>query len=179
MTNDGFWDDVVFEHELADSYVLNLEDMLAMLFRYSRETQDRNVLITDIKRAARAGRYTQTPESLLVAFITVTDIAALPTISALSDAFRDFAGKTKKEQVEAEMEAIIIEKGYIPASTRHFIADCLRVGSVVNGPGLNGILPVMSPLNPAYAPRKAEAFQIMTALFAKFSAIASAEQSLS
>lgn len=169
------WDDVVFENELADAYILGLEDMLDMLFRFSRKTSDRSILAEDVHRAARAGRYTETPVSLLEAFIAETDIAALSTRSAVGGAFKAFSIRLKTMEVESTMDALIVQKGYRPRETRRFISDCLRRGKVTNGPGLHGILPPMSPFNSAYFQRKAEAFEIVNDLVGQFAKVSRLE----
>ncbi len=172
------WDGIVFEHELADAYMLGLEDMLDMLFRFSRKTSDRSILTEDVRRAARAGRYTETPVSMLEAFVAYTDIAAIETRRDMDAAFKAFSIRLKTMEVESTMDALIVQKGYRPRETRRFISDCLRRGKVTNGPGLHGILPPMSPFNPAYFPRKAEAFEIVNDLVGQFAKVSQLEHGI-
>lgn len=162
------WDDIVFEHEIADAYHIGLHDLLAMLFRYSRQTSDKAILTGDARRAAKAGRYTETPLSLIEAFIAETDLNQIGSATGMIRAFEAFRVRLKTAEVEAVMSRMIVSKGFRPRETQRFISDSLRLGVVINGPGLNDILPPMSPFNPAYFPRKAEAFGIIRDLVEQF-----------
>ncbi|ABQ99726.1 type I restriction endonuclease subunit R [Haemophilus influenzae] len=162
------WDDVVFEVDLLKSQEINLDYILALIFEHHKKTQDKEVLIDEIRRTVRSSLGNRAKESLIVDFINQTNLDDIPDKASLIDAFFLFA----QNEQQKEAETLIQEENLnVDAAKRYISTSLKREYASENGTALNEVLPKMSPLNPQYLTKKQTIFQKIAAFVEKFKGV--------
>jgi type I restriction enzyme R subunit len=162
------WDDVVFEVDLLKSQEINLDYILELIFEHNKKTQDKDTLITEIRRIIRANVGNRAKESLVVDFINETDLDTLHDKADIIDSFFTFAqGKQKAEALELITE----ENLNVEEAKRYITASLKREYASENGTELNALLPKMSPLNPQYLTKKQYVFQKLVSFVEKYKGV--------
>lgn len=162
------WDDVVFEVDLLKSQEINLDYILELLFEKNKNTQDKNILVEEMRRMIRSSIENRSKESLLVDFIHHADFNKIHDKTEILDAFYKFAQKEQKK----EADKLIEEEQLNEKEAKRYILASLKKGyASENGTGLNEILPKMSPLNPKYLTKKQSVFEKISAFVEKFKCI--------
>ncbi|WP_118776163.1 type I restriction endonuclease subunit R [Haemophilus haemolyticus] len=162
------WDDVVFEVDLLKSQEINLDYILALIFEHHKKNQDKEVLIDEIRRTVRSSLGNRAKESLIVDFISQTNLDDIPDKATLIDSFFLFA----QAEQQKEAETLIQEENLnVDAAKRYISTSLKREYASENGTALNEVLPKMSPLNPQYLTKKQTIFQKIAAFVEKFKGV--------
>ncbi len=162
------WDDVVFEIDLLKSQEINLDYILELIFEHNKKIKSKADLVDEVRRVIRASLGNRAKESLVVDFITQTDLDQIGDKSSVIEAFFSFA------QVEQQREAneLINAESLNPEEARRYITSSLKREYASDaGTELNTILPKMSPLNPQYLAKKQSVFQKIAAFVEKFKGV--------
>ena len=162
------WDDIVFEIDLLKSQEINLDYILELIFEKNNKTKDKTALIEEIRGVIRASVGNRAKESLIVDFISDTNLDTITDKASIIESFFEYAqGKQKQEASELIASENLNEeeaKRYITVSLkREFVSE--------NGTDFNSILPKMSPLNPMYLTKKHKVFQLIAAFVEKFKGV--------
>ena len=159
------WDDVVFEVDLLKSQEINLDYILELIFAKNLNTKDKSNLIDEARRIIRASLRNRAKESLIVDFISRTNLDDIDGKEGMIEAFFAFA----QEEQRREFEELVAKENLNPAAAKRYITNSIkREFATDNGNELNDVLPKMSPLNPAYLTKKSSVFQSMSDFVAKF-----------
>ena len=159
------WDDVVFEVDLLKSQEINLDYILELIFAKNVNTKDKSNLIEEARRVIRASLSNRAKESLIVEFISRTNLDEIDGKEGMIEAFFSFA----QEEQRREFEELVAKENLNPAAAKRYITNSIkREFATDNGNELNDVLPKMSPLNPAYLTKKSSVFQSMSDFVAKF-----------
>ena len=162
------WDDVVFEIDLLKSQEINLDYILELIFEHNKHLKDKASLIEEIRRVIRASVGNRAKESLVVDFITETDLEAIRDKASIIDSFFKYAQyKQKTEAAELIKEENLKEE----EAKRYITVSLKREYASENGTELNSILPKMSPLNPQYLTKKQSVFKKLTSFIEKFKGV--------
>ena len=162
------WDDVVFEVDLLKSQEINLDYILELIYEKNKKSKDKDVLVEEIRRIIRSSTGNRAKESLVVDFISQTDLDAILDKTGVMDAFYQFAQKELKKEAE---ELINEEQLNVDAAKRYILASLKKEYASENGTGLNELLPKMSPLNPKYHTKKQSVFEKISAFVEKFKGV--------
>ena len=162
------WDDVVFEVDLLKSQEINLDYILELIFENNSRLKDKAALIEEARRLIRASIGNRAKESLLVEFISQTNLDSILDKASIIDAFFSFAQAEQQREAEALIAA---ENLNVDAAKRYIATSLKREYASVNGTELNAILPKMSPLNPQYLTKKQSVFQKIAAFVEKFKGV--------
>ncbi|WP_118782340.1 type I restriction endonuclease subunit R [Haemophilus haemolyticus] len=162
------WDDVVFEVDLLKSQEINLDYILALIFEHHKKTQDKEVLIDEIRRTVRSSLDNRAKESLIVDFINQTNLDDIPDKATLIDSFFLFAQAEQRKEAESLIQE---ENLNVDAAKRYISTSLKREYASENGTALNEVLPKMSPLNPQYLTKKQTIFQKIAAFVEKFKGV--------
>ena len=162
------WDDVVFEIDLLKSQEINLDYILELIFDNNKKTKSKEDLVEEIRRVIRASIGNRAKESLVVDFITETDLDAIEDKSSIIDAFFSYA--QAKQKTEAT-DLITTDNLNEEAAKRYILTSLKREYASENGTELNSILPKMSPLNPQYLTKKQSVFQKISSFVEKFKGV--------
>lgn len=162
------WGDIVFEIDLLKSQEINLDYILELIFDKARKTHNKDDLIEDARRAIRASLGNRAKESLIVDFISQTDIAQFQDKASVIDAFFAFARSEQRREVDELIQSEGLE---VEAARRFISASIKREFASENGAELNAILPIKSPLNPNFLPKKRGVFKKITAFVEKFKGV--------
>lgn len=162
------WDDVVFEVDLLKSQEINLDYILALIFEHHKKTQDKEVLIDEIRRTVRSSLGNRAKESLIVDFINQTNLDDIPDKATLIDSFFLFAQAEQRKEAESLIQE---ENLNVDAAKRYISTSLKREYASENGTALNEVLPKMSPLNPQYLTKKQTIFQKIAAFVEKFKGV--------
>lgn len=162
------WDDVVFEVDLLKSQEINLDYILELIFEHNKKTQNKADLIEEIRRIIRASVGNRAKESLVIDFITETDLDTIQDQASIVDAFFTYAqGKQK-----AEALALIAKENLNEAAAKRYITTSLkREYASENGTELTDILPQKSPLIKGYLDKKERVFEAIADFVKKFKGI--------
>ena len=162
------WDDVVFEIDLLKSQEINLDYILELIFENNKTLKSKDALIEDMRRVIRASMGSRAKESLIVDFITQTDLDQIGDKASVMEAFYAFAQAEQKREAQALINA---ENLNAAAAKRYIVTSLRREVASDNGTELNAILPKMSPLNPQYLTKKQSVFQKIAAFVEKFKGV--------
>ena len=162
------WDDVVFEIDLLKSQEINLDYILELIFEKNKKVKDKAALVEDVRRVIRASLGNRAKESLVVDFITQTDLDPLGNKAGVMDAFFTFAQAEQRREAEELIETECLNT---VAARRYLTISLKREYASENGTELNAVLPKMSPLNPQYLTKKQSVFQKIAAFVDKFKGV--------
>lgn len=162
------WDDVVFEVDLLKSQEINLDYILELIFEKNKKVKSKGDLIEDARRVIRGSLGNRAKESLIVDFISQTDLDQIDDKAGVIDAFFAFA---QAEQLK-EVEELITSENLNSVDARRYIAASIkREFASETGTELNAILPKMSPLNPQFRTKKKTVFEKISAFVEKFKGV--------
>lgn len=162
------WDDVVFEVDLLKSQEINLDYILELIFEKNRDAKDKSDLIDEARRVIRASLGNRAKESLIVDFITQTNLDEIDGKEGVIEAFFEFAQGEQRREFD---ELVVSEDLNLEAARRYVANSIRRQFATENGNDLNAILPKMSPLNPAYLTKKTSVFERVSDFVAKFKGV--------
>jgi type I restriction enzyme R subunit len=162
------WSDVVFEVDLLKSQEINLDYILELIFEKNKKVIDKSALVDDVRRVIRASLGNRAKESLLVDFITETDLDEIGDKASIIEAFFTFAQAAQKREADELIES---EELNTDAARRYIAASLRKEYASDAGTALNALLPEMSPLNPQYLPKKQTVFQKIAAFVEKFKGV--------
>ena len=162
------WDGIVFEIDLLKSQEINLDYILELIFENNKARKDKATLVNDVRRLIRSSIGNRAKESLMVDFISQTDLDNIQDKASIIDAFFTFA---QAEQQRVVTELISDEKLNEDAAKRYIMTSLKQEYASQNGTELNELLPKMSPLNPQYLIKKQSVFQKISAFVEKFKGI--------
>ena len=162
------WDDVVFEVDLLKSQEINLDYILELIFEHNKKNKSKSDLIDEVRRLIRASLGNRAKESLVVDFISKTDLDKISEKANIIDAFFKFA----QAEQQREADELIKSEGLNVAEAKRYISTSLkREYASENGTELNSTLPKMSPLNPQFKTKKQTVFQKIAAFIEKFKGV--------
>lgn len=162
------WDDVVFEVDLLKSQEINLDYILELIFEHNKKNKSKSDLIDEVRRLIRASVGNRAKESLVVDFISKTDLDDISEKANIIDAFFKFA----QAEQQREADELIKSEGLNVAEAKRYISTSLkREYASENGTELNSTLPKMSPLNPQFKTKKHTVFQKIAAFIEKFKGV--------
>ncbi len=162
------WDDVVFEVDLLKSQEINLDYILELIFEHNKKNKSKSDLIDEVRRLIRASLGNRAKESLVVDFISKTDLDEISEKANIIDAFFKFA----QAEQQREADELIKSEGLNVAEAKRYISTSLkREYASENGTELNSTLPKMSPLNPQFKTKKQTVFQKIAAFVEKFKGV--------
>lgn len=162
------WDDVVFEVDLLKSQEINLDYILELIFEHNKKNKSKSDLIDEVRRLIRASLGNRAKESLVVDFISKTDLDDISEKANIIDAFFKFA----QAEQQREADELIKSEGLNVAEAKRYISTSLkREYASENGTELNSTLPKMSPLNPQFKTKKQTVFQKIAAFVEKFKGV--------
>ncbi|HUN22337.1 MAG TPA: type I restriction endonuclease subunit R [Anaerolineales bacterium] len=162
------WDDVVFEVDLLKSQEINLDYILELIFEHNKKRKDKAALVEEARRLIRASLGNRAKESLMVDFISQTNLDDIPDKVSIIESFFAFAQAEQQREVN---ELISDENLNVEAAKRYISASLKREYASENGTELNAILPKMSPLNPQYLGKKQSVFRKIAAFVDKFKGV--------
>ncbi|MEY8239942.1 MAG: type I restriction endonuclease subunit R [Cycloclasticus sp.] len=162
------WDDVVFEVDLLKSQEINLDYILGLIFDHNKKSKNKSDLIDEVRRLIRASLGNRAKESLMIDFISQTNLDDIGDKANIIDAFFSFAQAEQKREAEELIEA---EGLNVDATRRYITASLKREYASENGTALNATLPKMSPLNPQYKTKKQTVFQKIAVFVEKFKGV--------
>lgn len=162
------WNDVVFEIDLLKSQEINLDYILELIFEHNKKSEDKPVLIEEIRRVIRASVGNRAKESLIVDFINATDLDTIKDKTDIIESFFKYAQFRQKKEAE---ELIAVENLKEEEAKRYITVSLKREYVSENGTDFNNILPKMSPLNPMYLTKKHKVFQLLSAFVEKFKGV--------
>lgn len=162
------WEDVVFEVELLKSQEINLDYILELIFDANQKLSDKNQVIDEVTRVIRSSLGQRAKESLLVDFISTSDLDQFTDKADILEHFYAFA---RKKQAQA-VTNLIQKENLHPENAKRYIKASLKNNyASENGSALNDLLPRMSPLNPQYRTKKQAVYQQITELVETFSGV--------
>lgn len=162
------WDNIIFEVDLLKSQEINLDYILELIFEKHKKVKSKDTLIEDVRRFIRSSTGNRAKESLIVDFISGTDLDRFDDKAGIIEAFFSFA---QMEQMKEAEELIQEEKLNADAAKRYILTSLKREQASDNGTELNEIIPKMSPLNPNYLTKKSSVFRKISAFVEKFKGI--------
>ena len=165
------WDDVVFEVDLLKSQEINLDYILELIFEHNKKIKSKSELVDEVRRVIRASLGHRAKESLLVDFISQTDLDQLGDKASVIEAFFTFAQAEQQREAQALIAA---ENLNAEAARRYLTTSLKREFASDSGTELNAVLPKMSPLNPQYLSKKQSVFQKIAAFVEKFKGVGGA-----
>ena len=159
---------MVFEVDLLKSQEINLDYILELIFEKNRDAKDKSDLIDEARRVIRASLGNRAKESLIVDFITQTNLDEIDGKEGVIEAFFEFAQGEQRREFD---ELVVSEDLNLEAARRYVANSIRRQFATENGNDLNAILPKMSPLNPAYLTKKTSVFERVSDFVAKFKGV--------
>lgn len=166
------WNDIVFEVDLLKSQEINLNYILGLIFEKNKNSNNKELLIDDIRRLIRASIGNRAKESLILDFIHKTDLNKFTDKISIIEEFFAFA---KEKRIIEEAKLIEEEKLNVEIAKRYISRSLKREYASENGTELNELMPKMSPLNPNYLPKKKSIFEKISAFVEKFKGISKEE----
>lgn len=162
------WDGVDFEVDLLKSQEINLDYILELIIDYNKKTKRKSDILDEARRLVRSSIGNRAKESLLVDFISHTDLEKLGDKSQVMDAFFKFARAEQRRKAEE----LISTEGLNSEAARRYIAVSIKHEFASDtGTELNDILPRMSPLSPQYLTKKQAVFHKIESFVEEFKGI--------
>ncbi len=162
------WDDVVFEVDLLKSQEINLDYILELIFEHNKKNKSKAELIDEVRRLIRASLGNRAKESLIVDFISQTNLDEIIDKASIIDEFYKFAQAEQRREAEALIRS---ERLNEEAARRYLAVSLKREYASENGTELNSTLPTMSPLNPQYKTKKQSVFEKIADFVEKFKGV--------
>jgi len=161
------WNNVVFEVELLASQEYNLDYILELIFETHKKVESKEQLIEEAVRIiGSSGK--RAKESLIIDFISNTDMDEIEDKSEIIEQFDQFA----RVERHKEVQMLIKSESLNDKAAKRFIQKSLQIGYVSEiGNDLDEILPRMSPLNPNTQSKRQIVFEKLNELVDKFQGI--------
>ena len=147
--------DIEFQIDLLKTDEINLDYILSLILKKSKEYDDVEVLKEEIRRVIRSSLGTRAKEKLVIDFINSTRLSELKNTDDILEAFYTFAKKKKKEEIRA-----IINDEKLKDGAGRFIERSIAKGYVDSaGNDLNKLLPPTSRRGGAREKKKESVLQ--------------------
>ena len=132
--------DVEFQIDLLKTDEINLDYILSLILKKSKEHDDIETLKSEIRRIIRTSLGTRAKEDLVMNFINKTDLSELKNSSDILESFYKYANEEKKIKINE-----LIENEDLKKDSERFIERSINRGFVdYAGAELDSILPPTS-----------------------------------
>ena len=132
--------DIEFQIDLLKTDEINLDYILSLILKKSKEHDDIETLKFEIRRIIRTSLGTRAKEDLVMNFINKTDLSELKNSGDILESFYKYANEEKKIKIDE-----LIEKENLKKDSERFIEKSINKGFVdYAGAELDSILPPTS-----------------------------------
>jgi len=132
--------DVEFQIDLLKTDEINLDYILSLILKKSKEHDDIETLKSEIRRIIRTSLGTRAKEDLVMNFINKTDLSELKNSGDILESFYKYANEEKKIKIDE-----LIENESLKKDSERFIEKSINKGFVdYAGAELDSILPPTS-----------------------------------
>ena len=132
--------DIEFQIDLLKTDEINLDYILSLILKKSKEHDDIETLKSEIRRIIRTSLGTRAKEDLVMNFINKTDLSELKNSGDILESFYKYANKEKKIKINE-----LIENEGLKKDSERFIEKSINKGFVdYAGAELDSILPPTS-----------------------------------
>ena len=132
--------DVEFQIDLLKTDEINLDYILSLILKKSKEHDDIETLKSEIRRIIRTSLGTRAKEDLVMNFINKTDLSGLKNSGDILESFYKYANEEKKIKIDE-----LIENESLKKDSERFIEKSINKGFVdYAGAELDSILPPTS-----------------------------------
>ena len=132
--------DIEFQIDLLKTDEINLDYILSLILKKSKEHDDIETLKSEIRRIIRTSLGTRAKEDLVMNFINKTDLSGLKNSSDILESFYKYANEEKKIKINE-----LIENEGLKKDSERFIERSINRGFVdYAGAELDSILPPTS-----------------------------------
>ena len=132
--------DVEFQIDLLKTDEINLDYILSLILKKSKEHDDIETLKSEIRRIIRTSLGTRAKEDLVMNFINKTDLSEIKNSGDILESFYKYANEEKKIKIDE-----LIENESLKKDSERFIEKSINKGFVdYAGAELDGILPPTS-----------------------------------
>jgi len=132
--------DIEFQIDLLKTDEINLDYILSLILKKSKEHDDIETLKSEIRRIIRTSLGTRAKEDLVMNFINKTDLSGLKNSSDILESFYKYANEEKKIKINE-----LIENEGLKKDSERFIEKSINKGFVdYAGAELDSILPPTS-----------------------------------
>lgn len=158
------WEEIVFEVDLLKSVEVNLDYIFKLIFD-NKTNENKEKIIEEVKRLIKTNLGNRAKESLIVDFISKTNLNNIQSQEGIIEEFLIFA----KKEFDKDLENIIKSENLNLEQTKAYIDIAMKKEFVSeNGTDINSIIPKMSPLNPSYLSKKEIVFNKISKFVDKF-----------
>lgn len=132
--------DIEFQIDLLKTDEINLDYILSLILKKSKEHDDIETLKSEIRRIIRTSLGTRAKEDLVINFINKTDLSELKNSGDILESFYKYANEEKKIKIDE-----LIENESLKKDSERFIEKSINKGFVdYAGAELDSILPPTS-----------------------------------
>ena len=132
--------DIEFQIDLLKTDEINLDYILSLILKKSKEHDDIETLKSEIRRIIRTSLGTRAKEDLVMNFINKTDLSELKNSGDILESFYKYANEEKKIKIDE-----LIENESLKKASERFIEKSINKGFVdYAGAELDSILPPTS-----------------------------------
>ena len=132
--------DIEFQIDLLKTDEINLDYILSLILKKSKEHDDIETLKSEIRRIIRTSLGTRAKEDLVMNFINKTDLSELKNSGDILESFYKYANEEKKIKIDE-----LIENESLKKDSERFIEKSINKGFVdYAGAELDSILPPTS-----------------------------------
>lgn len=117
--------DIEFQIELLKTDEVNLDYILSLILKKSKENENVENLKEEVRRVIRSSIGTRAKEGLIIKFINNTKLSELVNIDDTLDLFYTFAKKEKENKIRS-----LIEEENLQENSRRFIEKVINKGYV-------------------------------------------------
>ena len=147
--------DIEFQIDLLKTDEINLDYILSLILKKSKEHDDIETLKSEIRRIIRTSLGTRAKEDLVINFINKTDLSELKNSSDILESFYKYANEEKKIKIDE-----LIENESLKKDSERFIEKSINKGFVdYAGAELDSILPPTSRRKGAREAKKQSVLQ--------------------
>ena len=132
--------DIEFQIDLLKTDEINLDYILSLILKKSKEHDDIETLKSEIRRIIRTSLGTRAKEDLVMNFINKTDLSEIKNSGDILESFYKYANEEKKIKIDE-----LIENEGLKKDSERFIEKSINKGFVdYDGAELDSILPPTS-----------------------------------
>ena len=147
--------DIEFQIDLLKTDEINLDYILSLILKKSKEHDDIETLKSEIRRIIRTSLGTRAKEDLVMNFINKTDLSELKNSGDILETFYKYANEEKKIKIDE-----LIENESLKKDSERFIEKSINKGFVdYAGAELDSILPPTSRRKGAREAKKQSVLQ--------------------
>ena len=147
--------DIEFQIDLLKTDEINLDYILSLILKKSKEHDDIETLKSEIRRIIRTSLGTRAKEDLVINFINKTDLSELKNSGDILESFYKYANEEKKIKIDE-----LIENESLKKDSERFIEKSINKGFVdYAGAELDSILPPTSRRKGAREAKKQSVLQ--------------------